>query len=71
MIQPAEAPDGKAATIWILRDGTPRPVQVVLGEEDTSDVAVLSGPIDLGTQVVVGEMTNAPSRRLFGIRFGQ
>jgi HlyD family secretion protein len=69
--RPKATPDEKTATIWILVDGSPQPVAVALGEEDANDVAVTSGSIEIGTPVIVGEVINSPSRRLFGIRFGQ
>lgn len=67
-----EAPTkGRPASIWIPgEDGAPKAVAVGLGEDDADRVAILSGPLGEGDQVIVGEAASAAPRQLFGIRLG-
>jgi HlyD family secretion protein len=62
---------GKPALVWVVeRGGQPKPVAIGLGDEDASHVAVISGLLAPGDQVIVGESTQPPDKRLFGIRIG-
>ena len=69
--QQSDVPLGKPASVWIMdKNGTPKPVLLGLGEDDVSHAEVLSGPLAAGDRVIVGEMINSSSNRLFGIRLG-
>jgi HlyD family secretion protein len=66
-----EVERGKPASVWLSADGRElRPVVVGLGDDDSSHVAILSGPVRAGDRVVVGEVATAAPRQLFGIRIG-
>ena len=66
-----EAVGGKPAVLWLLgKNGLPTPLEVGLGEEDASDVAVVSGTLAKGDLVIVGEAASSAPRQLFGIRLG-
>ncbi len=60
-------PEGK---VWVLEDGTPKPVTVTLGLNEGSTVEVAAGDLREGQEVLVGtgprEPRAAPRRRSFG-----
>jgi HlyD family secretion protein len=66
----APAPEGK---VWVLEDGTPKPVTVTLGLKDGNFVEVAAGDLREGQEVLVGggprEARPAPRRRFFGLGF--
>lgn len=62
---------GKPATVWVADSaGKPQAVTIGIGDDDTTMVAMLSGSFKEGDPVMVGEVSNAASKRLFGIRLG-
>jgi HlyD family secretion protein len=66
-----EVSQGKPASVWITDpNGDQRAVVVGLGEEDATHAALLSGPLQPGDRVIVGEAANTAPRQLFGIRIG-
>ena len=64
---------GKPASVWVLdqaRDPRPVAVGVGVGEDDGAQAALVSGPLNAGDWVIIGEAPSAAPRRLFGIRMG-
>jgi len=47
---------GSKATVWVLRDGKPVSVQIVIGISDGRNYEVLSGQLKPGDQVIVGQL---------------
>jgi HlyD family secretion protein len=70
--QTPESNDGKKSqAVWVVSDdGEPKSLSIGLGEEDSSDVAVVSGALAKGDLVIIGEAQNSRPRELFGIRIG-
>jgi HlyD family secretion protein len=63
--------EGRPAVIWrVDDDGALTPVAVGLGDDDSSDVAVLSGPLKEGESIATGEAVEPAGHQLFGIRLG-
>ena len=64
---PVAPPPRKRARVWVLRDGKPTPVSVVIGLDDGDTVEVIEGDLRPGDKVIVGEVrpvesTGTPSR---------
>ncbi|MGH7394828.1 MAG: efflux RND transporter periplasmic adaptor subunit, partial [Candidatus Methylomirabilales bacterium] len=59
--------------VWVLEDGTPKPVTITLGLKDGNSVEVEAGELREGQEVLVGtgprEPRAAPRRRSFGFGF--
>lgn len=50
---------GPNRTVWVLRDGTPQGVKVVVGSSDGKHTEVLSGDLKLGDVVIVDALQSA------------
>jgi HlyD family secretion protein len=60
----------RLATVWVLEEDRPRPVNVEIGASDDASVEVKPGGLREGQPVIV-ETTDAPSRHgFFGLRLG-
>ncbi|MEA2790258.1 MAG: HlyD family secretion protein [Acetobacteraceae bacterium] len=58
-------------TVWIVDDsGAPVPVSIQLGASDENSTQVLSGALQEGQQVIVGEATPRSRAGIFGLRLG-
>lgn len=57
--RPASAPaeDGPDRTVWVLRDGVPAAVPVVVGASDGRSTEIVKGEIAVGEQVIVDTST--------------
>ncbi|HKW45241.1 MAG TPA: hypothetical protein VJN22_06240, partial [Candidatus Eremiobacteraceae bacterium] len=47
---------GSRATVWVLRNGKPEMVRIVIGISDGRDYEVLRGQLKPGDQVIVGQL---------------
>jgi HlyD family secretion protein len=56
------AKDTDTAQVWVLREGQPQAVPVVLGLEDDSFTEIAGGELNVGDQVITAEQTAAPGR---------
>ncbi len=66
-----EVSQGKPATVWIAgENGDQKAVAIGVVEEDATHAAMLSGPLQPGDRVIVGDVANTAPRQLFGIRIG-
>ena len=62
---------GTPASLWIAsQNGEPKAIVVGIGADDATQVAIVSGSLRRGDQVIVGEVADHAPRRLFGIRVG-
>jgi len=62
---------GRPATVWRRSPrGDLEPVPIGVGVDDGSHVEILAGALADGDEVVVSEIDDSPSTKLFGIRFG-
>lgn len=53
---PSVLPDGSTGVrLWVLRDGSPRPVVVVPGLDDDSYTEIVKGDLQPGDEIIVGE----------------
>lgn len=63
---------GSTQTVYVVgADGQPKAVEVVVGDSDGSNTAILSGDIKQGTKLIVGQLVagqEAPQQR--GARSG-
>ena len=50
------------ARVWVLRDGKPTPLPLVLGLDDDSNTEIVQGDVQPGAQVIVGEQRDGTSR---------
>jgi HlyD family secretion protein len=50
---------GSQVTLWLLRDGHPAPVQVVIGLSDGKNIEITSGNLAEGDQVIVAQYRGA------------
>ncbi|MGA2547374.1 MAG: efflux RND transporter periplasmic adaptor subunit [Rectinemataceae bacterium] len=50
---------GSQVTLWLLRDGHPLPVQVVIGLSDGKNIEITSGDLVAGDQVIVAQYRGA------------
>ena len=66
--QPALA--GRTAQVWVLRDGQPTPVGVMVGLDDDTFSELVTGTLKSGDQVIVGERRAAGTERSSPVRFG-
>jgi HlyD family secretion protein len=55
--------EGNQAHVWILRDGKPASVPVVLGLDDDSFTEIVSGDVKPGDRIIVGEQSEAGGAR--------
>ncbi len=60
---------GSGASVWRLRDGKPDAVEIETGPSDARNTALVGGLAE-GDEVVVNEIVQQASRRIFGIRLG-
>ena len=51
------------ARLWVLRDGTPAPVQVTAGLDDDEFTEIVQGELKPGDKVIVGEARNSANGR--------
>ena len=56
---PADADASGAARIYVLRDGQPKLLSVEIGLDDDSFTEVLTGDLQAGDDVIIGEQTGA------------
>jgi HlyD family secretion protein len=47
---------GSRAAVWVLRAGKPVAVRIVIGISDGRNYEVLSGQLQLGDQVIIGQL---------------
>jgi HlyD family secretion protein len=61
---PAGAPpDGSGAvTLWVLRDGEPRPIAVIPGLDDDANTEIVKGDLREGDEIIVSEEESVDSR---------
>jgi len=61
--QPAEStlPASNQGQVWVLRDGLPVAVPVVIGQDDDSFTEIVSGDLKLGDEVITREQNSAAS----------
>jgi len=53
---PAAPPPRKRARVWVMRDGKPVPVSIVIGLDDGDTVEVIEGDLKPGDKVIVNEV---------------
>jgi hypothetical protein len=53
---PPAPPPRKRARVWVMRDGKPVPVSIVIGLDDGDTVEVLEGDLKPGDKVIVNEV---------------
>lgn len=58
----AERPGPSGATVWVLRDGAPSPVDVEVGLSDGSQVEVTGGALEPGDPVITGDSATRSTR---------
>ncbi len=68
------APSGASSTVWLLKEGRPRPVAVKTGLANDTYTEVASGSIAVGDRVITfeqesGDQTTSPARA--ALRFGR
>ena len=51
--------DTKQARVWVLRDGTPTPVQVTVGLDDDEFTEIVQGDLKVDDRVIVAEQRNS------------
>lgn len=66
-----DASDPSRRTVWVLRDGAPRPVRVEVGVTDGTSTEIVSGHLQEGDEVITeyvasAETASTPSGRLPG-----
>jgi HlyD family secretion protein len=62
---------GTSASLWVAgQNGEPKAIVVGIGADDATQVAIVSGSLRRGDQVIVGEVADHAPKRLFGIRVG-
>jgi HlyD family secretion protein len=67
----SEVTTGTPASVWVLgENGKPKGLAVGIGEDDSSQAAVVSGALQPGDRVIIGEVAENAPNRLFGIRLG-
>jgi HlyD family secretion protein len=69
---PPEANHGhNDAVVWRLdQSGHPRPLAVKTGAADNENTSILGVALEAGQDVIIGEVIQPPSHKLFGIRLG-
>ncbi|HLW46913.1 MAG TPA: efflux RND transporter periplasmic adaptor subunit [bacterium] len=50
---PVAGAPGSTVTVWVLRNGQPSPVRVVIGASDSQNVEITSGNVQAGQQVII------------------
>jgi len=60
--QPGAAPSSNQGQIWVLRDGEPKAVSVVLGLDDDSSTEIVSGDVQPGDLVITAEQSTTSSQ---------
>ena len=64
-----QAGPGIPTTVWVLDDqGQPVPVMVRVGESDRRATEILSGPLTLGQNVIIGASVADDGPSVFGLR---
>src|SRR5205807_8876485 len=58
---PVAGAPGSRVTLWVLRNGQPSPVSVVIGISDTQNVEITGGDLHAGDGVVVAQVRGAGS----------
>lgn len=57
------APDGSGAvTLWVLRNGEPRPIAVIPGLDDDANTEIVKGDVREGDEIIVSEEESVDSR---------
>jgi len=56
---PVAGAAGSTVTVWVLRAGRPSAVRIVIGASDNQNIQVRSGPLPLGTPVIIAQRTGA------------
>jgi len=51
--------DTKQSRVWVLRDGTPTPVQVTLGLDDDEFTELVQGDLTVDDKVIVAQQQNS------------
>lgn len=55
--------DTKQTRVWVLRDGSPVPVQVAVGLDDDEFTEIAQGDLKVGDRVIVAEQRNSTKAR--------
>ncbi|WP_315779133.1 efflux RND transporter periplasmic adaptor subunit [Bradyrhizobium sp. SZCCHNPS1003] len=55
--------DTKQARVWVLRDGSPVPVQVMVGLDDDEFTEIVQGDLKIDDRVIVAEQRNSAKAR--------
>jgi HlyD family secretion protein len=53
----------KQPRVWVLRDGTPTPVQVTGGLDDDEFTEIAQGDLKIGDEVIIAEQQSSADRR--------
>ena len=53
----------KQARVWVLRDGSPAPVQVTIGLDDDDFTEIVQGDLKVNDRVIVAEQRNSAKAR--------
>jgi HlyD family secretion protein len=53
----------RQSRVWVLRDGTPTPVQVTAGLDDDEFTEILKGDLKIDDMVIISEQQNSASER--------
>jgi HlyD family secretion protein len=59
----ADLGDVKQPRVWVLRDGTPAPVQVTAGLDDDDFTEIVQGDLKVDDRVITGEQQNSAKAR--------
>jgi HlyD family secretion protein len=51
---------GSNRTVWVLRNGEPTPVKIVIGLSDGKRTEVQSGEIEVGQALIIDQTTSKP-----------
>ncbi|MBI5321236.1 efflux RND transporter periplasmic adaptor subunit [Bradyrhizobium sp.] len=55
--------DTRQARVWVLRDGSPIPVEVTVGLDDDEFTEIVQGGLKVNDRVIVAEQRNSPKAR--------
>jgi HlyD family secretion protein len=61
-VAPAESQAGNGGTVWLLREGQPTPVRVVVGLDDDASAEIVQGGLQPGEAVITSEQTTGSMR---------
>ena len=53
---PVAGAPGSTVTVWVLRNGRPAPVRIIIGASDAQNIQVRSG-LEVGTPVIISQRT--------------